>query len=212
MELVRIAMQAYGAGDHEIVVAMADPMMRWDERAVRPDGELVWGRDAVLEAMHARHRGTAQERGFVLEELIDAGDAGVIAVFSEGLSERAGGAGGELAAAEHHAALWTFEGTTIVGCAIYLSRQEALRALQMAVPEPPPPAAANPERARPKGPAETPPAPKRRSGRPRRKPAGRKDAQGAGPLQPGSDDWEQRRAAAKRRAALRRAARQRKAS
>ena len=47
LELVRIALQAYGNGDCEIALALADPLIRWDERASRPDGDLVWGHDDV---------------------------------------------------------------------------------------------------------------------------------------------------------------------
>jgi len=43
LETVKIALQAYGNGDCEIALALADPLIRWDERASRPDGDLVWG-------------------------------------------------------------------------------------------------------------------------------------------------------------------------
>ena len=38
LELVKIALQAYGNGDCEIALALADPLIRWDERASRTDG------------------------------------------------------------------------------------------------------------------------------------------------------------------------------
>src|SRR5262249_11408641 len=51
LEMVKIALQAYGNGDCEIALALADPLVRWDERASRPDGDLVWKRDEVQKAM-----------------------------------------------------------------------------------------------------------------------------------------------------------------
>ena len=51
LELVKIALKAYGSGDCEIALALADPLIRWDERASRADGELVWGHDDVQRAM-----------------------------------------------------------------------------------------------------------------------------------------------------------------
>src|SRR6266480_5667421 len=51
LEMVKIALQAYGNGDCEIALALADPLIRWDERASRPDGDLVWGHDDVERAM-----------------------------------------------------------------------------------------------------------------------------------------------------------------
>ena len=51
LELVKIALQAYGNGDCEIALALADPLIRWDERASRPDGDLVWKHEDVQRAM-----------------------------------------------------------------------------------------------------------------------------------------------------------------
>ena len=45
--MVKIAVQAYGNGDCEIALALAGPLIRWDERASRPDGDLVWGHGDV---------------------------------------------------------------------------------------------------------------------------------------------------------------------
>ena len=51
LELVKIALQAYGNGDCEIALALAGPHIRWDERASRPEADLVWGQDKVQRAM-----------------------------------------------------------------------------------------------------------------------------------------------------------------
>ena len=208
MELVRIAMQAYGAGDYEILLALADPMMRWDERQARPDGELVWGHDDVLRTMIGR-RDRWRDYGFEFEELIDAGDGGVVAVYSE----RGRAADGAAPVEERHAALWSFEGPRIVGCSVYLTKEEALRAAAMAAAE-----AASSARAKPPGAAGPPKPRKGKPANPRNaaaaKPRKAKPAQAAGrpDLRPGSDQWVRRQQAARRRAALRRAAQQRKAS
>src|SRR3977135_2334500 len=67
LETVKIARQAYGNGDCEIALALADPLIRWDERASRPDGDLVWGRDDVERAMR-RHLDSWESYRFELED------------------------------------------------------------------------------------------------------------------------------------------------
>ena len=54
LELVKIALQAYGNGDCEIALALADPLIRWDERASRTDGDLVWKHEDVQRAMQIK--------------------------------------------------------------------------------------------------------------------------------------------------------------
>jgi ketosteroid isomerase-like protein len=121
VELVRIAMQAYGQGDYEIALALADPLLRWDERPAYPDGELVWGHDEVLRFLR-RHDAEWEQYEFRLEELIDAGDR-VIAVYRERGWSLEG-----VPIGERHASVWTVEDGKIVACSIYLTKEEALRA------------------------------------------------------------------------------------
>lgn len=47
--LAKIAMEEYAAGDYAGAIALTDPLIRWDDRALEADGQLVWGRDDVLE-------------------------------------------------------------------------------------------------------------------------------------------------------------------
>ena len=70
LELVKIALKAYGDGDVEIALALSDPNLRWDERASRPDAELVWGHDDVAKGMR-RYRAGWQSYKFELEDIAE---------------------------------------------------------------------------------------------------------------------------------------------
>ena len=236
VELVRIAMQAYGARDYEIVLALADPMMRWDERAARPEGELVWGHDDVLRAMEGR-LSDWKDYSFQLEELIDCGEHGVIAVYSE----RGSRLETDFLLKERHAALWMIENTRLVACAVYLTREEALRAAEMAArstavaersPDPPAPSPDPAERPEPSAERPEPSAERPEPSAERPEPSAERPEPSAErpepsaerpkpstdaattrkPLEPGSGQWARREREARRRAALRRAAQQSKAS
>ncbi len=72
LELVRIALQAYGGGDCEIALALADPLIRWDERASRPDGDLLWRKQDVQRAMR-RYLDSWEHYRFDVEDLAEVG-------------------------------------------------------------------------------------------------------------------------------------------
>src|SRR5688500_11055587 len=82
LELVKIALQAYGGGDCEITLQLADPLIRWDERASRPDGELVWGQDEVLRAMY-RYRDSWEEYRFEVEKIAEVAPGRIVALCRE---------------------------------------------------------------------------------------------------------------------------------
>jgi hypothetical protein len=111
LELVRIALQAYGNGDSEIALALADPLIRWDERASRPDGDLVWGHDDVQRAMRRYLDSWEQYRFEVVGICRERGKP------KEGVAidRRFGG-------------LWVVEEGKIVSWATYLTPKEAVRA------------------------------------------------------------------------------------
>jgi ketosteroid isomerase-like protein len=122
LELVKIALQAYGNGDSEIVLALADPLIRWDERASRPDGDLVWGHDKVQRAMR-RYLDSWEEYRFDLEDAAEIGPGNVVGICRERgrpkegppIDRRFGG-------------LWLVEAGKIVSWATYLTPKEAVRA------------------------------------------------------------------------------------
>jgi ketosteroid isomerase-like protein len=122
LELVKIALQAYGNGDCEIALALADPLIRWDERASRPDGDLVWGHDDVQRAMRRYLDGWEQYR-FDLEDVAEVGPGKVVGICREHgkpkegppIDRRFGG-------------LWVVAESRIVSWATYLTPKEAVRA------------------------------------------------------------------------------------
>jgi ketosteroid isomerase-like protein len=122
LELVKIALQAYGNGDCEIALALADPLIRWDERASRPDGDLVWGHDNVQKAMRRYLDGWEQYR-FDLEDVAEVGPGKVVGICRERgkpkegppIDRRFGG-------------LWVVEESRIASWATYLTPKEAVRA------------------------------------------------------------------------------------
>jgi ketosteroid isomerase-like protein len=122
LELVRIALQAYGTGDCEIALALADPLIRWDERASRPDGDLVWGHDDVRKAMR-RYLDSWEEYRFDLEDVAEVGPGKVVGICRERGKLREGGP-----IDRRFGGLWVVEDSKIVSWATYPTPKEAVRA------------------------------------------------------------------------------------
>ena len=122
LELVRIALQAYGSGDCEIALALADPLIRWDERQSRPDGDLVWGHDDVQRAMRRYLDGWEQYR-FDIEDIAEVGPGKVVGICRE-RGKPTGGAEID----RRFGGLWVVEDGKIVSWATYLTPKEAVRA------------------------------------------------------------------------------------
>ena len=122
LELVKIALQAYGNGDCEIALALADPLIRWDERASRPDGDLVWGHDDVQRAMRRYLDGWEQYR-FDVEEIAEVGPGKVVGICRERGKPKDG-----VQVDRRFGGLWVVEYGKIVSWATYLTPKEAVRA------------------------------------------------------------------------------------
>src|SRR3954469_9170234 len=122
LELVKIALQAYGNGDCEIALALADPLIRWDERASRTDGDLVWGHDDVERAMR-RYLDSWESYRFQLEDLAEVGPGKVVGICRERGKPKQGSA-----VDRRFGGLWVVEHSRIVSWATYLTPKEAVRA------------------------------------------------------------------------------------
>ena len=122
LELVKIALQAYGNGDCEIALALADPLIRWDERQSRPDGDLVWGHDDVQRAMRRYLDGWEQYR-FDVEEIAEVGPGKVVGICRERGKPKDG-----VQVDRRFGGLWVVEDGKIVSWATYLTPREAVRA------------------------------------------------------------------------------------
>jgi ketosteroid isomerase-like protein len=122
LELVKIALQAYGNGDCEIALALAAPLIRWDERASRPDGDLVWGHDDVQRAMRHYLDGWAEYR-FEVEDIAEVGPGKVVGICREHGEPKEGGT-----VDRRFGGLWVVEDSKIVSWATYLTPKEAVRA------------------------------------------------------------------------------------
>jgi hypothetical protein len=122
LELVRIALQAYGSGDCEIALALADPLIRWDERASRPDGELVWGHDDVQRAMR-RYLDGWESYDFELEDIAEVAPGKIV-----GICRETGVDGSGVSVDRRFGGLWVVEGSKIVSWHTYLTPKEAVRA------------------------------------------------------------------------------------
>jgi ketosteroid isomerase-like protein len=122
LELVKIALQAYGNGDCEIALALAAPLIRWDERASRPDGDLVWGHDDVQRAMRRYLDGWESYR-FELEDVAEVGPGKVVGICRERGKPNEGGT-----IDRRFGGLWVVEDSKIVSWATYLTPKEAVRA------------------------------------------------------------------------------------
>jgi ketosteroid isomerase-like protein len=122
LELVRIALQAYGNGDCEIALALADPLIRWDERASRLDGDLVWRKQDVGRAMRRYLDGWKDYR-FDLEDLAEVGPGKVV-----GICRERGRPKGGVPVDRRFGGLWVVEAGKIVSWTTYLTPKEAVRA------------------------------------------------------------------------------------
>jgi ketosteroid isomerase-like protein len=152
LELVKIALQAYGNGDCEIALALADPLIRWDERASRPDGDLVWKHDDVQRAMRRYLDGWESYR-FDVEEIAEVGPGKVVAICRERGKPKEGSP-----VDRRFGGLWVVEKGKIASWATYLTPKEAVRAAKELLggridqaqlkkrtgPKAPPPVAAEP--------------------------------------------------------------------
>jgi ketosteroid isomerase-like protein len=177
LELVKIALKAYGDGDVEIALALSDPNLRWDERASRPDAELVWGHEDVAKAMRS-YRSGWQSYAFHLEDIAEVARGKVVGICREqGVDEHG------VPVDRRFGGLWVVQRAKIASWSTYLTPKEAVRAArELAGGEPPP--------RKPK------PAPKRR-------PAPQQPRQQEAP-RPGGGPTEEQRRAAKARARLQR--------
>jgi ketosteroid isomerase-like protein len=122
LELVKIALQAYGNGDCEIALALADPLIRWDERASRPDGDLVWKHEDVQRAMR-RYLDSWKSYRFVIEDIAEVGPGKVVAICREAGKPKEG-----VAVERRFGGLWVVEQGKIVSWVTYLTPKEAIRA------------------------------------------------------------------------------------
>ena len=122
LELVRIALQAYGSGDIEIALALSDANVRWDERASRPDGELVWGHDDVARAMRRYFDGW-ESYSFELEDIAEVAPGKVVAICRERGVDREG-----VPIDRRFGGLWVVQRAKIASWSTYLTPKEAVRA------------------------------------------------------------------------------------
>jgi len=122
LELVKIALKAYADGYSEIALALADPLIRWDERASRPDGELVWNHDDVQRAMR-RYLDGWQRYEFELEDIAEVSPGKVVGICRErGVDDHG------IPVDRRFGGLWVVEGGKIVSWSTYLAPKEAVRA------------------------------------------------------------------------------------
>ncbi|MBM3665867.1 MAG: hypothetical protein FJW90_00005, partial [Actinobacteria bacterium] len=122
LELVKIALKAYGDGDVEIALALSDPNLRWDDRASRPDGDLVWGHDDVTRAMR-RYFESWQSYAFELEDVAEAAPGKVVGICRERGADAEG-----VPVDRRFGGLWVVEDAKIVSWSTYLTPKEAVRA------------------------------------------------------------------------------------
>lgn len=122
LELVKIALQAYASGDCEIAIALAGPQVRWDERASRPDGDLVWGQGKVGRAMR-RYLDSWEEYRFDVEDLAEVGPGKVVGICRERGKPKDGPA-----IDRRFGGLWMVEDGKITSWSTYLTPREAVRA------------------------------------------------------------------------------------
>jgi ketosteroid isomerase-like protein len=122
LELVRIALQAYGNGDCEIALALAGPLIRWDERASRPDGDLVWQKKDVERAMR-RYLDSWEQYRFDVEDIAEVGPGKVV-----GICRERGRPKGGAPIDRRFGGLWVVEDGKIASWTTYLTPKEAVRA------------------------------------------------------------------------------------
>lgn len=126
VELVRIALQAYGAGDIELALELCDPLVRWDERSARPDGELVWGRKDVEKAMRIYQEDDWDDYNYELQKLKAMSPGRVVGIYREWGTSYDG-----LPVDRRLGGLWVVESRLIVSWNGYLTPKEAIRAGKM---------------------------------------------------------------------------------
>jgi ketosteroid isomerase-like protein len=122
LEFVRIALQAYGGGDCEIALALAGPLIRWDERASRPDGDLVWRKREVERAMRRYLDGWESYR-FDVEDIAEVGPGKVVGICRERGKPKDGAP-----VDRRFGGLWVVEDGKIVAWTTYVTPKEAVRA------------------------------------------------------------------------------------
>jgi ketosteroid isomerase-like protein len=122
LELVRIALQAYGGGDCEIALALADPLIRWDERASRPDGDLVWRKADVERAMR-RYLDSWEQYSFDVEDIAEVGPGKVVGICRERGRPKDG-----VPIDRRFGGLWVVTEGKIASWTTYLTPKEAVRA------------------------------------------------------------------------------------
>jgi ketosteroid isomerase-like protein len=122
LETVKIALQAYGSGDCEIALALAAPLIRWDERASRTDGDLVWKHEDVQRAMR-RYLDSWESYRFDVEDIAEVGPGKVVAICRERGEPKNGAA-----VDRRFGGLWVVEHSKIVSWVTYLTPKEAVRA------------------------------------------------------------------------------------
>ena len=122
LELVKIALQAYANGDSEIALALSGPQVRWDERASRSDGDLVWGQDKVQRAMR-RYLDSWEDYRFDVEDLAEVGPGKVVGICRERGKPKDGPA-----VDRRFGGLWVVEAGKITAWVTYLTPREAVRA------------------------------------------------------------------------------------
>src|SRR4051794_10564681 len=122
LELVRIALQAYGNGDCEIALALAGPLIRWDERASRPDGDLVWRKEDVQRGMR-RYLDGWEEYSFELEDIAEVGPGKVVGICREHGKPKQG-----TPVDRRFGGLWVVDHGKIASWTTYLTPKEAVRA------------------------------------------------------------------------------------
>lgn len=128
LELIKLAVQAYGDRYSEIALGMADPLIRWDERASRPDGELVWKRDAVQKAMR-RYLDSWESYSFELEDVAEVTPGKVVGICRESGVDAAG-----TPVDRRFGGLWIVEDSKIVLWSTYLTPREAVKAAKASAP------------------------------------------------------------------------------
>ena len=122
LELVKIALQAYAGGDCEIALALADPLIRWDERASRTDGDLVWRKEDVQRQMR-RYLDSWESYSFELEDIAEVGPGKVVGICRERGKPKDG-----VPVDRRFGALWVVQDSKIVSWVSYLTPKEAVRA------------------------------------------------------------------------------------
>jgi hypothetical protein len=122
VELVKVAVKAYGDRLCEIALGLADPLIRWDERASRPDGELVWNHDDVARAMR-RYLDSWEEYYFDLEDVAEVTPGKVVGICREWGVDADG-----ITVDRRFGGLWVIEDGKIVSWSTYLTPKEAVRA------------------------------------------------------------------------------------